>query len=437
MIKSTLYTFFIVCLVAFGAQTNCLAAASSGGDVQARQGGEDLLDHYFTDRFQFAARLSPIRTFIRAGAGQPAETFPDALVLSVSEPLSENTFFSIETFGGDIDVNDVGILAGESTAPVLVSAEEPGVYLLAIEIDGIVSQAQVRALSSDELPQDFTVVPELLTVQTNDQAEFTVTADTPAPPGGLEVEITPEISGSIPASITIPENQLTASVSYFAPAEPETGSITWALVGTTLSFETQVDVVEQTAPGLLPGRTFTRVGQNPAETFPEPLMLELTEPLSQNTFFVMDTSDPNISAENVNIIAGDSAGPVLVSATEPGIYFVSTELNGVITTSQVQALSPAHFPEELTVVPELLTVQTNAQAEFTVTVDTPAPPGGLEIVITSAIGGSIPASITIPENEITGIVPYSAPSEPATGSITWTITGTATQVETQVEVVNP
>lgn len=238
---------FVACLV-FTSLTSSIAETVTNEGASEKQGADELLDRFFADRFQFAAKLTPSRTFIRTGTVQPAETFPEVLTLQVSEPLSQSTFFSIEKSDDDITVSDVGILAGESSAPVLVSAAETGIYLLAIEVNGVTSEAQVQALSVDEFPEELMVQPGMLTIPTNAQVEFTIAVDIPAPPGGVEIQIDPMVSGLMPAASTIPENQMTQSVPYIAPSEPDTGSIIWTLSGAQplpVQVVTPVEVVDE------------------------------------------------------------------------------------------------------------------------------------------------------------------------------------------------
>lgn len=182
------------------------------------------------------ARLASVSTntaFVRAGTTDAA-TIPAPLTVRLTMPVATDTFIPI-TSSDDTKVTVTGggvtIAAGATSAPILLSglAQATSVTLTAT----LASQSQVfttavRVLDAVELPTAVNLGPDNATTVPGGNVTFTVSLDVPAPLGGAVVALTmsPIDAGTIPVSVTIPENQISASFVYADGRTTGTASVT-------------------------------------------------------------------------------------------------------------------------------------------------------------------------------------------------------------------
>lgn len=185
--------------------------------------------------------LSPALTFAREGSA--GATFPDILTVSLTRSPATDTTVTMTSSGAGATVTDVVISAGTRSAEVPVTGVTAGTYTITAALDGVMETAMVRVLGAAEEPTSLTLTPNTATVNVNGNRMFTVELDIPAPPGGLTIEVMDTTGGSVPATILIPENGLSATFAYDAPASETTGTITTTIQGTAVSDSAAVTVV--------------------------------------------------------------------------------------------------------------------------------------------------------------------------------------------------
>src|SRR5581483_7562160 len=110
----------------------------------------------------------------------------------------------------------VTVLAGTTSATVLVNglAQSASVGLTATL--GSSLNANVRVLGPAEQPVIQSLTPPAPTTAPGGSVTFTVTLDIPAPAGGTLVglALAPVNAGTIPPTVTVPANQLSATFDY-------------------------------------------------------------------------------------------------------------------------------------------------------------------------------------------------------------------------------
>lgn len=158
-------------------------------------------------------------TFARVGQTN-APSIPVAISVQLTAPAQGDTFVSIGSSApGSLTVTGGGVTIpnGQSSAVVLMSglAASPGVTLTA-SLGGNMSTATVRVLTANEQPASLAITPSAIQVVQNGTTSVDLGLDIPAPPGGVLVSlaVAPPSAGSVPATVLIPADQLSASFSY-------------------------------------------------------------------------------------------------------------------------------------------------------------------------------------------------------------------------------
>ncbi|MBX3250553.1 MAG: lamin tail domain-containing protein [Myxococcales bacterium] len=186
------------------------------------------------------ASLTPATTFARIGGG--TSTFPEGLVVQLTRAPAADTVIALSSSGAGLSVSNVTIPAGMATAPVPVTPTTAGTYTVTATFGAVMRTAEVRVLAADEEPASFTVSPSPLTVVEGGVLEVTLRLDIPAPPGGVTINLSDDVGGTFPASVSFMANTRTASFVYVAPAAAAEGALTASLG--TIMVSTPISVVE-------------------------------------------------------------------------------------------------------------------------------------------------------------------------------------------------
>jgi cysteine-rich repeat protein len=167
--------------------------------------------------------FAPALSYIRVGdVGAP--TIPTPLTVTLSGPVSVDTDVTVVstepsslTVVGDVAT----VLAGNSSATVLVNglAQDTSVQLTAT-LAAASFPATVRVVGPAEQPQLVDLSPTMLTVSPMGTGALTVTLDIPAGAGGHAVNLSLDTTtyGTVPASVVVAQDALTASFDFTATA---------------------------------------------------------------------------------------------------------------------------------------------------------------------------------------------------------------------------
>jgi cysteine-rich repeat protein len=222
------------------------------------------------------ASAGPSEQFLRFGATD-VTTFPAPFRVRLSSPALMDTLVSVTSLEPSIvTVADGGGLLFSTgqfelpvrfsvVAPVVDAGFDPDAGVLAdggVDPDGGVADAGspvppvsrvgllvtfgsttldagVRLLGPADLPTRVTLSPAMATVVSGSSTVLTVELDVPAPVGGTAVMLAATGSvGTVPMSVVVPENQLTATVSFASMALSMGSSTVTASLGPSMATST-------------------------------------------------------------------------------------------------------------------------------------------------------------------------------------------------------
>ncbi len=195
------------------------------------------------------ASLSPALSFARVGETTNAPTFPTPLTVTLTAPAQGDTTVAIMSGDAALTVANVTIPNGATSAPVPVTAVTQSAAVTLTAMLGIqTTTAQVRVLGTAEVPATVTLGPSTAAIVANASQLFTVTLDLPAPAAGTVVSLAevPAGAGTIPATVTVLADQLSAQFSYADLGTATSITVTATLGGST---STATITVGSTAPG--------------------------------------------------------------------------------------------------------------------------------------------------------------------------------------------
>ena len=190
--------------------------------ILAFRNGSYRLEPRAQDDLSAVARLAGFTTstaFIRNGA-TGVGTIPTAMEVRLTAPVLTATTVTIassDTSALTVVGGQVVIPAGQLGAPVLLNALAPsaGVTLTATLSD-VTATTSVRVLTDTDVPTAITLTPASTTINPGTTVNYTLTLNVPAPVGGLVVNLaaTPAGAGTVPASVTVPVDQVSATFNY-------------------------------------------------------------------------------------------------------------------------------------------------------------------------------------------------------------------------------
>jgi len=164
------------------------------------------------------ASLSPALAFARAGQTTDMPTFPAALTVTLSGPAQGATTVTLTSSDpAALTVTDVTIPDGQVSATVNVTALAQSASVTVTAMLGTTTKtAAVRVLGAAEVPATVTLSPATASIAPGGMVQLTATLDVPAPTGGtiVALAVTPPGSGTVPAMVTIAENQLSAMFTF-------------------------------------------------------------------------------------------------------------------------------------------------------------------------------------------------------------------------------
>jgi len=172
--------------------------------------------------------LGPTPTFASKG-GVSVDTFPTALLVTLSRaPVSDvvvdlaSSDAAILALGG-MGSTKITVPAGSATAKVLVDAKALGPVTLTATRDGVMKTASVSVID-DTLPRNVVAItPSTAVVSPGGKLDLTVSLDIPAPTGSgsmVTLALSPGMFASVPASLLVPANALSAKVVFTATQNP-------------------------------------------------------------------------------------------------------------------------------------------------------------------------------------------------------------------------
>jgi len=155
-------------------------------------------------------------SFARVGLTTTAPTFPTPLTVTLTGPAQGDT--TVVVVSGDanaLTVSDVVIPDGQTSATVSATALVPNADVTLMATLGVQTlAAHVRVLDTAEGPTAVSLAPATATAGVGETVAFTATLDVP-PPADTVVDLT-ATAGTLPATVTVPANQVSATFDYVA-----------------------------------------------------------------------------------------------------------------------------------------------------------------------------------------------------------------------------
>jgi hypothetical protein len=164
--------------------------------------------------------------------------------------------------------------------------------------------------------------------------------------------------------------------------------------------------------GFAPATSFVDVGQSSVPTIPTPLTVQLSNAPTTNTFVAITSGTPGsltVVGGGVTVNAGTTSAPVLVNGLvqSTGVTLTAT-LGSASLNASVRVVGASEQPQVASLTPPAPTVTPGGTVTLTVTLDLPAPAGGtiVSLAVAPANAGTVPATVTVPANQISTTFNY-------------------------------
>lgn len=186
---------------------------------------------------------------------------------------------------------------------------------------------------------------------------------------------------------------------------------------------------------LEPALSYSRVGKTDAPTFPEPLTIRLARSMTSDTTVSVTTTGSEAMVMDVVIPAGSATAVVPVTALAAGTAEITATLGSTTLTADVRVLDTDEGPTDFTLTPSSVLLAAGATQTFTIELNLPALPEGSTLTLTDDVGGTFPASITVPANTMSTTFVYTAPTGEADGVLLVELDGTGVVRQAELTVV--
>ena len=179
--------------------------------------------------------------------------------------------------------------------------------------------------------------------------------------------------------------------------------------------------------GFAPAQTFVDVGQAAAPTFPTPLTVQLSSAPTTDTFVAITSADPTsltVVGGGVTVLAGQTSAPVLVNGlAQSSSVTLTATLAASSLPANVRVVGAGEQPSVLSLTPPAPVAVPGGTVTFTVTLDIPAPAGGASVALAlaPANAGTVPATVSVPANQISATFDYVDGSMVTSATVTGTL----------------
>ena len=183
------------------------------------------------------ASLAPALSFARVGTTVNAPTFPQALTVTLTGPAQgDTTVVIVSGDGNKLTVNNVVIPNGQTSRTVNVTAlvADANPVTVTAQLGLQMLTADVRVLGTAEAPTTVTLSPADAAVAIGGTVQFTVTLDVPALVNTqVALAVNPANAGTLPANVTVPAGQISATFTYQNQSTSGTATVTATFNGNT------------------------------------------------------------------------------------------------------------------------------------------------------------------------------------------------------------
>ena len=287
----------------------------------------------------------------------------------------------------------VAFSAGQTSVVIPVSGIAQGNTTVTASLNGTTASATINVTPAP--PTIASLQPASLLVTQGAAGTLTVTL-TSAPIANTAVTLgtSAPVIASVPASITVPAGQVTASIPIIG-VSPGTSQISASLNGSTVSSQITVNPAPPTVVSLLPTLSNVTLGTSSSIT------LTISAAQAGNTVVPINAGPPGIVTAPTQVIvpAGQTSTTVNVSATALGQAGVTASLNSSSASSVINVIAP---PLAITsLAPSPFTMNVGAVSTFTVTINsTQAANTDVTLALSNPGVLQIPATVTIAQGQV-------------------------------------
>ncbi|ABF88347.1 putative lipoprotein [Myxococcus xanthus DK 1622] len=190
--------------------------------------------------------FGPTGTFARTGT--TGATFPEALTVRLREEAPAEVWVEVTSSSAVLNVQGglVRIAPGERSATVQVTANlaadpETDKATLTATLGNDTRAATVRVLAANQAAELATLSPEVISVSAGQTQGYTVELDVPpAQDTVIQLALEPASLGTVPVTVTVPANSLSAKFDFTAGSTGGEGQLVAALNGQSIAAAVQV-----------------------------------------------------------------------------------------------------------------------------------------------------------------------------------------------------
>ena len=342
------------------------------------------------------ASLQPVsETITQGGTGN--------LTVTISAAQSSATTVSLTSSASSIASvpATVSVPAGQTSASIPVSANTPGTAVITASLNGTSATSTITVTAN--LPKIVSLVPPTTSLNLGATGTLTVTISAvQASATPIPVTVSPTGIVTVPATVTVPAGQLTASIPVTAAALG-TAMVHVSLNGTMAESAVQVTPPPPAIVSLLPSPLPVVIGASGA------LTITLNAGQLTNTEVSLTVTPSSIVQVPaiVTVPAGQTSATFTVNGLAVGNATVTASLEGTTKSATVQVQPPP--PTVVSLLPNPLPLQQGATGSLTLMINA-AQVSDTVIVLTNNAPTivQVPASITVPANQLSAVIPVTA-----------------------------
>ncbi|MFP2964019.1 lamin tail domain-containing protein, partial [Myxococcus sp. 1LA] len=190
--------------------------------------------------------FGPTGAFARTGT--TGATFPEVLTVSLREEVAGDVWVEVASSSPVLRVEGglVRIAAGERSAAVPVTADlsadpESDKATLTATLGTVSREATVRVLAANQAAELATLLPEVISLSAGQTQEITLELEVPpAQDTVIQIALEPASLGTVPATVTVLADSLTAKFDLTAGSTGGAGQLVAALDGASIAASVQV-----------------------------------------------------------------------------------------------------------------------------------------------------------------------------------------------------
>ncbi|MDH5668282.1 MAG: Ig-like domain-containing protein, partial [Nitrospira sp.] len=337
----------------------------------------------------------PSETVTQGGTGSLTVT------LSAAQPSDTSVVLTSSDSGVASVSGTVTVLAGQTSAPISVSANTAGTATITASLNGTSASSTITV--TPNLPTVVSLKPVTTQIDLGVSSTLTVTISAAqSGPTTLDVTASPTGIVTLPATVIVPAGQLTAPLSVTGTALGQT-MITVSLNGSTASAAVQVTPPPPAVVSLQPSPLPLVVGASGT--------LTVTLNAAQLTNTEVDVTVEPVGVVSVpttmTVPVGQTSGTFTLTGLAVGSATVTVSLNGSTQQALVQVQPPP--PVVVSLLPNPLPLQQGATGSLTLTLnaaqvsDTIIPLTNSDPAIIQVAG-----TVTVPATQLTATIPVTA-----------------------------